>query len=180
MRIVERPGYFGRRKDEKIREFNSRHGKGNWTLVWGHDDVGYYEFEEACILFYEWSYLEWFKNNPEALDHVTSYGECIDNAPTNVRSGCDYTKQEAFSTHIQDIAVRNVLRHNGREFVGAADDILIIRSDETNGYRYGPGNIPFYNSGLITYPSKRPRWANPGSVEDFWQSNKWLAIKESE
>lgn len=174
---TERPGYFGRRRDEIIDNLNHNHGFGAWKLVWvvdGRPDAG---FEDACVLYYETAYLNYFADHPEDLDFICSFGECIDNAPTNVRSGLDYLKQEAFSTHIQDIAIRNVLDVFGRKFEGPSDKILVIRSKDSDGYKFGPGNIPFHEPGLITQPSLAPRWANPGSVEDFWQSNKWITVR---
>ena len=170
-----RPGYFGRQRDAKISALNKLHGEGKWRLAWVIGDVAL-EFAEACTRFYEESYFTYLRARPAEIDFICTFGECIDNAPTNVKSGCDYTKQEAFSTHIQDIAVRNVLRRLDRKFEGPSDKILVIRSADSDGFRFGPGNIPFATPSLITQPSLCPKWANAGSVEDFWQSNKWVQI----
>lgn len=179
---VKRPGYFGRKRDEKIAGFNQTYGEGNWRLVWKCNSAALgdvvYDFHSACVELYERSYFEYLQDKPDLLEEICSYGECIDNAPTNVKSGCDYLKQESFSTHIQDIAVRNVLRILDFKFTGPADKILVIRSKDSDGFKFGPGNIPFYDSDLIFQPSKCPKWANEGSVEDFWQSNKWLQVKK--
>ena len=176
-KLLYRPGFFGRRRDAIVLKLNTEYGKGNWSLVWVSENFPPMEFAMACKHHYEMSYLMWFMEHEEELDRVCSYGECIDNAPTNVQSGCDYTKQEAFSTHIQDIAVRNVLKMLDRKFEGPADKILVIRSADSEGYRYGPGNIPYFDAGYIQQPSMAPQWAKPGSVEDFWQSNKYVAVK---
>lgn len=135
-------------------------------------------FVEACILYYESSYLKHFQEHPEDVDFACSFGECIDNAMTNIQSGRHYIKQEAYSTHIQDIAVRNVLYSMRRKFEGPADKILTIRSSDSNGYRFGPGNIDFFHPEWIEQPSLCPLWAQAGSVEDFWQSNKWILVKD--
>lgn len=175
-----RPGYFGRRRDEIIAQFNKNYGEGGWKIMWdgGIDcPVGPYEFEKACRYFYEVSYRVWFMLHAEEQHFLRGYGECMDNALTNIISGRDYTKQEAYSTHIQDIAVRNVMHTLGWKFEGPSDRILVIRSRDSAGYKYGPGNIPFYAPHWIAQPSLCPTWANPGSVEDFWQSNKWVWIK---
>lgn len=148
--IRHRPGYFGRQRNKILASYNAKYGVDGWKLAWiatGHEPL---EFEDACKAFYEHSYSIWFAEHQEELDVVCSYGECIDNAPTNVHSGCGYTKQEAFSTHIQDIAVRNIVRLFGRKFEGDKDNILVIRSADSTGYKYGPGNIPFYDRRLIT------------------------------
>lgn len=177
-RLIKRPGYFGRKRDAIIAKWNEEYGKDNWQIVWVAGDK-ICEFKEACYYFYESSYFRFLTDRPELVNEICSYGECIDNNITNIQSGCDYSKQETFSTHIQDIAVRNVLISYNRKFEGPKDKILTIRSSDSNGFKFGPGNIPFYNPSLITQPSKVPSWANKGSVEDFWQSNKWLRFKEN-
>lgn len=174
---LHRPGYFGRKRDEKIKQYNNEYGEGNWRLSWIVNNLPY-NFGEACILFYEESYYQYLKDKKEDLDFICSFGECIDNANTNIQSGLDYNKQEAYSTHIQDIAVRNVLKKVARKFEGPSDRILVIRSKDSEGFRWGPGNIPFYEPKLITKPELCPKWANKGSVESFWQSNKWIQIKK--
>lgn len=174
-----RPGYFGRKRDAIVAHLNQQFGVGNWRLVWVVENNGQslsYEFEAACCLFYQNSYVEWLKRHPDDLDFICSFGECIDNAATNIESGLDYLRQEAFSTHIQDIAVRNAIKSLGRKFEGPPDKILTIRSHDSNGFKYGPGNIPFFLPELIKQPSKRPQWALEGTVEDFWQSNKIIQV----
>lgn len=172
-----RPGYFGKRRDVIIQRYNDTYGVGNWDLVWvadGHPDQ---LFLDACVSFYERSYFDYLDTHPELVDEICSYGECIDNALTNIDSGLDYSKQESYATHIQDIAIRNVLHLLDRKFEGPMDRILVIRSKDSNGYKFGPGNVPFFAPELINQPSKAPGWATAGSVEDFWQSNKWLRVK---
>jgi len=164
---------------EEIRQLNEEFGPGNWRLVWV-DGQRELEFLDACREFYEEAYFRHLSARPDDLDFICSFGECIDNAPTNVSCGCDYSKQETFSTHIQDIAVRNVLRRLGRSFNGPAGSILVIRTRDDNGWRFGPGNIPYYESSVIIQPSLRPWWARQGSVEDFWQSNKVLQVKQGD
>jgi hypothetical protein len=177
-RTMFRPGYFGRRRDQRIATYNATYGAGNWRLAWVVNGRAY-SFVEACKLFYEQSYYRWLADHPEEVDFICSFGECIDNAPSNVLAGRDYAHQESYSTHIQDIAVRNVLYRLGREFEGPADSVLVIRSADSNGYRFGPGNIPFYVPELITQPEICPRWANSGSVEAFWQSTKMVQVRQT-
>ena len=183
--LIERPGFFGSRRDELTREYTKKYGTygKDWTLVWYFDNSiskGLMLYPSACRWYYEYSYYQYLKDKPTLVDHICSYGECIDNAITNIQSGYDYTIQEAYSTHIQDIAVRNVIRSLGRKFEGKKDEILVIRGEDTNGYYLNPGQIPFYDPSFIMIPSKAPKWAKEGSVEDFWQSNKFLALRESE
>lgn len=173
---VDRPGYFGRKRDEKVAALDAQYGKGHWRLAWVVDENGGQTFFNACRIFYEESYYRHLVYKPKDVELICSYGECYDNAVTNIGSGLDYMKQEAYSTHIQDIAVRNVLRRLDRWFIGPADKLLQIRSKDSEGFRYGPGNIPFAWTANIVQPSLCPKWATPGSVEDFWQSNKALQV----
>lgn len=188
---VERPGYFGRRRDEKLASFDALWGQGNWKIAWlvrkpdAELDIkdlptAPYEvsdFADACIKYYERSYVEYLKGRTEDLDFICSFGECIDNDYSNIQSGRDYLKQESWATHIQDIAVRNALQRLGRKFEGPANKILVIRSKDSNGYKFGPGNVPFYDPSLIMKPSRAPAWCSLDTVEDFWQSNKWLMVR---
>jgi len=180
----QRPGYFGKRRDLMHAQFDAAHGSGNWRLAWvvaGFPQGApalVYTFEQACKLFYEESYFQWLKQRPDDVDFICEFTECIDNSPTNVHSGLDYTAQETSSTHIQDIAVRNVLAKLGRHFTGKRTELLVIRSADSNGYKFGPGNVPLYQPEIILQPSLCPQWANPGTVEDFWQSNKWLQVRK--
>lgn len=178
-----RPGYFGKRRDVTLLKYDEVYGAGNWRIAWvvpgfpkGTPDLTF-DFEKACKLFYEESYFQWLKDRPADVDFICEFTECMDNSPTNIHSGLDYTVQEASSTHIQDIAVRNVLTKLGRHFTGKRTELLVIRSADSNGYRFGPGNVPFYRPEIIIQPSLCPKWANRGTVEDFWQSNKHLQAR---
>ncbi len=170
---IRRPGYFGRSRDMKIARFNELYGENKWRLAWVIPTKSLL-FKDACVQFYERSYLEYLKDKQELVNFICSFGEVVDNAESNISSGCDYTKQESYSTHIQDIAIRNVLRLLGRKFQGSQRHILVIRGTQSNGQQLSPGLVPFYDPGLIARPSLAPMWAHENSVEDFWQSNKWL------
>jgi hypothetical protein len=179
-RDTVRPGYFGRRRDEKIAALHKLHGEGDWRLVWrlGGEDL---DFATACKRAYEESYLRHLVKRPDVVDRICSYTECFDNAETNVESGLDYTKQEAFSTHIQDIAVRNVVVLLGRRFEGSVGCLLQIRGPDSDGWKLGlnPGAVSFFDRSLIIVPSLAPQWAGHGSVEDYWQSNKFLQARSA-
>lgn len=174
---VFRPGYFGRNRDEKIAAFDRQYGFGNWRLVWEMEGQEPQEFPQACRLYYEEAYFRYLKNRKEDLDFICSFGEVIDNSITNIESGRDYFQQEAFSTHIQDIAIRNVLHRLGLKFLGPSDKILTVRSPDSNGYRFSPGRIPFFNIPAIRTPYLNPHWASQTSVASFWISNKVLQRK---
>jgi len=183
--LKDRPGYFGRRKAEKIAQLNEKYGIGNWTLGWvvrklnDVSDPIILEFEDACKRVYEQSYFEYLLAHPGEFSFICSFFEVIDNAPSNIQSGLDYTIQEASSTHIQDIAIRNVLKKMGLWFKSVdPDNILVVRGEDSNGFRFNPGQIPLATKFVIEHPSIAPKWAKPGSVEDFWQSNKHICVRE--
>ena len=173
---VCRPGYFGRRRDAIQLGYDREYGPGNWRLAWVVDGIEY-DFVGACKSLYEESYYLFLRDKPDDLDFICSFAECMDNAVSNIQCGLDYTIQEAYSCHIQDIAIRNVLNRLGRKFLGTKDELLIIRSSDSSGFRFGPGNVPFFAPELIPQPSKCPKWANEGSVEALWQSAKTLQVK---
>jgi hypothetical protein len=192
---VGRPGYFGRKRDEIHAGYDAKYGKGNWRLVWEAtnaqrrdfdpeemlpDEPHFFEFNDSCIALYEESYFRYMKAHPEIVEIVVSYGECIDNAPTNVASGLDYRKQESFSTHIQDIAVRNCLTRLGTWFKGPEDKIMVIRSKDDNGYILNPGNVPFAWPNLIKDEKHTPWWAGAASTEAFWQAAKTLQMRPTQ
>lgn len=186
-KLVERPGYFGRRRDEKIAHYNATYGEGKWELRWLVDINKSMGYEEACYKIYETSYLHFFYENPDILEEVARYKEVIDNAETNILSGLDYTYQESYSTHIQDIAIRNCLKRCDKTFSGM-HGLLVVRGPDTLGWRLGlnPGQVKAMRRNKhgviddivdIKQPSKKQSWAQEGSVEDFWQSNKYIALK---
>lgn len=174
LELIERPGYFGKRRDKKIAAYNDLYGEGGWTIVWT-TPWGFMEFNAACRYLYERSYFEYLRNRPEDLTFITSHLEVFDNDISNIDSKCDYMIQEAKSTHIQDIAIRNVLQLLGLEFDKTANEFLEVRGSESRGFAFNPGNVPFFDKKWIIGPSLCPKWAQEGSVEDFWQSNKWIA-----
>lgn len=176
-----RPGFFGRNRDKIFAELNEEYGEGKWRLVWYAPDLNYedLEYKEACKYYYEESYYQFLRERHDLVNQIIQYNECYDNAISNIKSGLDYTIQEAYSTHIQDIAIRNVLKRLHVWFKPEGlglPNLLQIRHQGGLGSILGPGNVPFWNPCRIEQPSKRPSWANKDSVEDFWQSNKYVQV----
>src|ERR1019366_3836253 len=188
-KFLKRPGMFGTRRDLIINSMNDVHGKDNWRLVWlacpHPDDYTAsvpYDFLTACKFMYETSYYQYMRYLLNAhMQDLCSFGDCYDNAVTNVDSGNWYSVQEASSTHIQDIAIRNVLYSMNLKFEGPKHKLIQIRHSVNKHYLstlLSPGTVPYYEPKNIIQPSLRPKWAEKGSVEDFWQSNKWIQVKE--
>lgn len=169
--VVERPGFAGRHRDRQDQYRDTLYGAGNWRLA--HQvDGRYYDWLEALENFYEEAYYQYFLANPDTLDWlVREASEVYDNAPSNVQSGLDYTKQEASSNHMQDISIRRVVHRLGRQFQGSR--LLQVRSKNSRGARLSPGVVPFHRGEWILQP-EIAGWWKPGSIESFWQSNKVL------
>jgi len=187
---VRRPGYFGRSRDQKFAALDAEFGQGNWRVRWCISlpaphriaRLGF-DFEYACKNFYEMSYLAYLIFNSAELDYICSFEEVIDNGISNITSGFDYNKQESNATHIQDIAIRKVLKRLGLHFRPSKSamidphKVLVVRGPDTSGGHLNPGQVPFIWPHLIEMPSMRPDWAKPWSVEDFWQSNKYIQVR---
>ena len=173
---VGRPGYLGKKRDETYAKWDREYGKGNWRLVWLVDGA-VLNFLDVCLL-YEFAYLVFLNNHPEIVEQLTSEArEIYDDEESNVASGMDYTKQETTRTHIQDIAIRRCLSYLGVWFRGK--QLIRIRQEKGNhplSITLSPGNVPFNHPEWIAKP-ELVGWWKRGSVEAFYQSNRFLQVK---
>ncbi len=170
-----RPSYFGKHRDEIEQGYDEKYGKGKWRIMW----LGPYDkvitFDEAIIL-YEDAYYNFLKNNPLLLVGLANAAcEVYDNASTNVKSGFDYHAQENNSNHYQDISVRKCMFRLGLKFKQNEKLIQIRHNSQSSiGRELSPGRVPFHLLGVTVNPQEG--WWEPGTVEEFWQSNKILQI----
>lgn len=175
-RNVERPGYSGAFRDQRKAEWDEKFGAGNWRLGWLANGLTL-DFLGACAL-YEDAYFEFLRSHWEILRELCSEAsEVYDDAESNVGSGLDYTKQETEHTHIQDIAIRRSLVRLGVGFSG--NKLVQIRGDvgsHSLSKRLSPGVIPFHRNDWICRPQLKGWW-KLGSVEAFYQSNKFLQLR---
>jgi hypothetical protein len=182
-RQIERPGYFGRRRQERYQEYDAQYGPGNWRLTWqiGERMGG---FDEVVIL-YEDAYVLYLCQRIDLLERLINEArEVYDDAPSNVLSGLDYTRQETSRTHIQDIALRRSLVRLGRRFAG--DRLIQIRGRWAEppvhplSVELCPHRVPFHRPEWIVQPVLNGWWlqdGGEGSVEAFYQSNKFLEVR---
>jgi len=87
-RTIERPGYFGKKRDELVASWNKQFGEGNWKLAyqWGELVVP----KQMGIQLYEDAYSEFFKKNLGTLEWlVSTASDVYDTSPTNVQAGFD-------------------------------------------------------------------------------------------
>jgi hypothetical protein len=172
--IADYPGYFGKRRDQKHQEFDDKYGKGSWVIA--RAVQGRIITDEASMMLYEDGFYHHLKNNGDVLEWlINTASDVYDNAETNVLSGLDYRVQENKSNHLQDIAIRRTLVRLGTWFRG--DHLVRVREPESEGFRLQPGQVPFHMPYLIRSPRKEGWWL-PGSIEDFWQANKVVAVKK--
>lgn len=173
-RIVASPGYAGVAKTRRNAARDKLYGPGNWqsAFLWGD-----YVVERAFALqLYEDAYLRFLSERDDLLEWLCATAcDVYDNAPENVESGLDYDRQEAAATHLQDIAVRRALLRLGKAFRG--NRLVEIRGKDSEGYLLNPGLVPFHLPHMIRHRQDLPGWIQPGSVEDFWQSNKVLVVR---
>jgi nicotinate (nicotinamide) nucleotide adenylyltransferase len=172
--IVARPGYAGHRRDELARARDARYGEGRWRI--GYWWRGALVTRDTALGLYEEAYFELLRRDGALLDWLcASASEVYDTAPSNVASGLDYLAQEGGPTHLQDIAIRRVVGRLGRRFEGR--EPMQIRGRRSPGHVLNPGRVPFHAPRDILRPALGGWW-DPGSIEDFWQSNKVLLARE--
>lgn len=188
-KTFERPGYFGTSRNEIHLRYNEQFGVNNWRIAWqwGNQVIGGPE----ALQIYEDGYYEFFKNNKDVLNWlIKTASDVFDTGPSNVNSGFNYNIQETQNNHIHDIAIRRAVLRRGAWFFG--DHLMHVRP-EKEGERLGPYLIPFHlpsmiYQGPIKYKGKErdfslnpPWWITmgiEGSIEQFYQQNKLVQIKE--
>lgn len=188
-KTVDRPGYFGEKRDELIAQFDRDHGEDNWRISW---EWGHHILERTeALQIYEDGYYEFFKANNGMLNWlVTNFSNVYDTAPSNVKAGFSYDVQETKNNHLHDVAIRRSVLRNGVWFSG--DRLLEVRSTSGEGWILSPCKIPFHLPHMIyqgqtkykgeprDFSKNPPWWITKGvndSVEQFYQQNKVLQVK---
>ena len=178
-KTVERPGYFGKKRDEIIASFDKKYGESRWRLMYSFGDCVIPR--EIAIQVYEDGYYEFLRKEKTTLEWlISTASEVYDTAPSNVESGFDYKIQETPNNHLHDVAIRRAVARLGEKFRG--DHLVHVRWTDSEGFRLSPGIIPFHLPHLIfqgeinSYSGKKPWW-RANTVEDFYQRNKILQVK---
>ena len=187
---IDRPGYFGEKRNELQEGFDNQYGKGNWRIAWEFGKIVVPRSE--ALQLYEDGYYENFKAKPELLEWlVSNFSNVFDTAPSNVEAGFSYDIQETASNHLHDVAIRKAVFRRGVWFSG--DRLLEVRSYNAEGWKLSPCNIPFhlpkmiyqgqtkYKGEVRDLAANPPWWITKGvknSVEEFYQQNKLLQVKE--
>ncbi|UCD55254.1 MAG: (d)CMP kinase, partial [Candidatus Omnitrophota bacterium] len=168
-----RPGYYGKKRSETEKMLNRWYGKGNWQER--YMIAGKLISKDERLKYYEDAYYYFFLKNPDELERLLSQASDVyDNDPSNVESGFDYNIQETTASHLQDIAIRRVVRRLGKEFRG--NRLVQIRGGTNSEFAHlNPGDIPFHQPELIPEPHLKGWWQKD-SIEDFYQSTKVIAL----
>lgn len=178
---VERPGYFGKKRDEIQKSWDEKYGKDGWRLAYQWEDL--VVPRENGIQIYEDAYYEFFKDHRGKLEWLLlTASDVYDTAPTNVQAGFNYFVQETPNNHIHDVSIRRAVMRLGRVFRG--DHLMQVRWIGSEGYEINPGVVPFHLPDRIV-PEKindyggKGIWWNQYTIEDFYQRNKVLQIKKN-
>ncbi len=171
--ILGRLGYAGRKKTLRRTELENKFGKDNWIIA--HLVDGKLLSREEALVYFEEGYFQFFKKNPELLDWLILTAQDIyDTDPSNIDSKFDYSIQETEAAHLNDIAIRRVIKRLGKEFQGSK--LLQVHGENSEGFVFTTGQVPFHKLDLIYSPQIKGWWSK-NSIEAFWQSNKVLAVK---
>jgi len=172
---LEKPGFFGNKRDEIYRKYNEKYGKNNWRIAWQWSNT-VVNNEFAYLLYEDAYYWDSHKRKDLWQELISIAKDVYDIDKSNVNSGLDYLIQECGSIHLQDIAIRRVISRKGWKFKG--NELVQIRSHSAYfGEKLSPGKVPFHLTEMIVEPHLKGWWDN-NSVEDFYQSNKILQIKK--
>lgn len=171
---IGRPGYFGNERNKTFENYDNQYGKSNWRIMWRHHDK-IIPFVQACYL-YQNSYLEDSFLHHDKWDELrVTARDVYDIEEKDVESGLDYLVQKGIATHIQDIVVRNIFAIKNWKFEGK--ELVQVRKHGTYwGDQFSPGKIAFNEPEIIVSPHLTGWW-DFDSVEDFYQSNKVLQVR---
>ena len=140
--------------------------------VWGDGHID----RDDALGHYEDAYVHYLDRNPDRLEWlVSNASDVYDISPRDVRSGLDYGIQQEKATHLQDVAIRRAVKRLGREFAG--DRLIQVRHLRGEGGTFNPGVVPFHMPEMIVKPHLSGWWKED-SIEDFYQSNKILQIRD--
>lgn len=182
-KTIERPGYFGKKRDELYNDWNEKFGEENWKIAWQLNSL-VVERPEA-LQIYEDGYYEFLKSGKDTLEWlVNTASDVYDTAETNIQARFSYDVQETINNHIHDVAIRRSVLRLGTWFNGS--HLMHVRGPGTEGEKLSPYLIPFHMPDLIfqeeikDYSGKGSWWRKMGipySIEEFYQHNKILQIK---
>jgi hypothetical protein len=170
----ERPGQFGKSRNQKIFDYNMKYAPGNWKLAWKWQN-DFIEHDLVLQIYEDAYYLDSFNREERWFQLINNACNVYDNVLEDVESGLSYEMQKYSSTHLQDIAIRRVLFRRGLEFKG--QELIQIKGKNKDWKDFSPGFVKFHLPEFIEQPPITSWWMKD-SIEDFYQSNKHLMIRK--
>jgi hypothetical protein len=156
--------------------YDKKYGTGNWKLAWQYGEW-LLDFADA-VQIYEDAYFFYLKNQTStALYLHDNASDVFDNQESNIKSGFDYSIQEAKSTHLQDISIRRAMKRLGLGFRGMNPIQIRHSSIDPIGKILSPGRVLFHKPERIVRP-QLTGWWQADTIEAFWQSNKHLLVSK--
>ncbi|MCK4729796.1 MAG: hypothetical protein KAT28_00610 [Candidatus Aenigmarchaeota archaeon] len=180
---IERPGYFGKKRNELYTHWDEQFGQDNWRIAWEFGE-NYFSKIPALELVYTTGYYEDLRANPYKVEFLKKWKDVWDTAKTNIDSGLDFGIQETPNNHYHDIAIRRSLKMLGISFEGK--ELLHIRWKNSKGFDYNPAMTPFHRPDLTPqepikdYGNKGFWWEKgiDNSIEEWYQRAKVLQIQK--
>ena len=173
---ISRSGYFGDKRDELIKKYNDKYREGDWRIAWLWNEKALTK-EQAYLIYEDAYYADSFRREDLWMKLASIAKDVYDIEERDIESGLDYLIQKGPATHLQDISIRRVVLRRGWEFEG--DKLVKIRNHKFYwGEQLSPGRVPFHLPEKIVEPHIEGWW-DSNSIEDFYQSNKVLQIKEA-
>jgi len=181
--IMRQPGCFGNRSLKIQKLLDTRYGKENWRVgwVWQGRIIG----EEEMRALFEEAYYQHLVKHPALLDYLIQNARDIyDLDPSDIDSGTNYWKQgfdlskyRLRVRHLQDIAIRRVIRLR-LELNFKGSKLIQIRStsEDKIGRELSPGFVPFHMPGAVE-PALFNGWWKDKTIEAFCQQNRVIQIK---
>lgn len=186
---AERPGYFGKSREEQEKAWDEKYGKGNWRLAWETPQKEALTFD-GIIQEYVEGYTEYFRQHPDEAKWITeNYAYAYDKEIITKEEAFDpyalYQKQgkaNQFHHVALNIALEKVL---DTPFKG--EEPIKVRAGKPNtpveqwpaGWKWHPGLIPCVHPEMIQDVTFDNQWWKKGSIEDLYQSDKVLQIKKT-
>lgn len=172
---IIRPGYAGGKRDQLKQMYDNTYGQDRWRIMWQWKDEVIDNFQ-AYRIYEDAYYQDSLRREELWKELIMTAKDVYDIEPRDIESKMDYTIQKGKATHLQDIAIRNVVKRRGWKFQG--DELIQIRGNKSYwGKQLNPGKMPFHKPELIIEPHLQGWW-DENSIEDWYQSNKILQIYE--
>lgn len=182
------PGYFGKSREEQVKNWNDKYGEGKWRIAWETPQGNVLTYEDIIKEYIE-GYAEYFRQHPEEAKFLTdNYSFAYDKEMITKEDAFDpyalYQKPgkvNQFHHVALNISLEKVI---GIPFKGSEPIKVRAGKPETpieqwpDGWKWHPGLIQCIHPELIKDVDFPNQWWGKGSIEDLYQSDKVFQIKK--